>query len=121
MSFRQQVKVTRPRVTTPAIGNQRSDGKWIGEGTYSDVDVLYDSMGDVQDLIKRDERDQAGSPMNVANGIIYLMLENTIDDMKTDDTVEIVYESGKIENAVIVDVRRLDGSILIQRIRTKDD
>ncbi len=118
--FPHMVKIQRPRTDAPVIGSQRSDGKFIFS---SDVDplerfnVILDGWGDVQDILKKDDRTPEGSPERMANAVIFLEIEDSIDYVLTDDMVEITYSTGKVEQAVVVEVRRLDGSLLIQRIR----
>lgn len=118
--FPHLIRVLRLKKSSPVIGTQRTDGKFEFSPTIPAAeryDVLYEGMGDLQDLIKKDERTPEGSPDRVANGIIFLEIEDTIDSMLTDDIAEVTYASGRLEKCVVLDIRRLDGSLLVQRVR----
>lgn len=120
--FPHQLRILRSRTDTPLIGTQRTDGKFeftVGQLEQERFTVLYDGFADLQDYLRKDDRTPEGSPDRMANGIIFLEDEGNVDAFQTDDIAEVTHASGRVETAVILEVRRLDGSLLVQRINQK--
>lgn len=120
MSFACWIEVSRTVTSGPTPGVQRADGKWEEVVGVPVKQTVYDGWADVQDVIDRQTRDEMGAASATVNGIIFLQVEALIKNIRPDDHCTITWPDRTIEQALVVEVRRLDAALLIQRLRRKD-
>lgn len=117
--YSSHVKIVRAATNTTAAGTQAATGKWTQNPGVPQQQIIYEGPADVQDTVSRTVRDPSGKPNDRANGLVYLLNEEKIGLVQPDDQIFITWPDQSIEQAIIVEVRRLDGVLLIERLRPR--
>ena len=116
MSYDVRLQVFREATTTPS-GTQEASGVWTPTPGVPQKTILYDGPADVQDVLDRDDRDTSGLPAPQANGVAFLQIETDIGKIDVGDKCLIFWSDRSQEQALVVEVRRLDGSLMLNRLR----
>lgn len=110
-----QVKITRAGAV--GSGHQDADGVWVPDDPAADQGtVIYDDLGDLQDIAVVLTNEVDGRPILVADGQIFLFDEAKLKDVVTDDLVTVTREDLSVSQGRVTKVMRLDGSLYIQNL-----
>lgn len=118
-SFPDTLIIRRPSGTDVAPGGTVD----IGDGTWDDDDndptndtsLVCKTRCDAQDKPVVLRRDASGAPVAMADVQVFLLIERVIELVLLGDLVDLTYKSGATEILTVAQIRRLDGSLLLQR------
>jgi hypothetical protein len=115
MSYPHRILIFRPP-PVGSSGQQLAGGEWQVSGSAPQRQILYEGPGDAQDLIERLPRNEAGGPRQQADLQVFLELEYLLPKVEVDDMMLVTWQDRAVSEARIVEIRRLEGSVLAQRV-----